>query len=76
MDTRYPGFRGLVASHVVCLGEGEDESTAIYEVLAHVDEITPLLVDVVQVYERGLQKYQDSAFNEAAELFRGTAYPT
>ena len=27
-------------------------------------------MDVVQVYERGLQKYQDSAFNEAVELFQ------
>ena len=78
MDTPYPNFqRRLVAStRRYGLGEGgKDESTAIYEVLAHVDEITPLLVDVVQVYERGLKKYQDSAFNEAVELLsRGAAY--
>ena len=50
---------GWLLRHVDTVSvKGKDESTAIYEVLAHVDEITPLLVDVVQVYERGLKKYR------------------
>jgi len=50
--------------------KGKDQATDIYEVMCRHDETTPLLVDVTQVYERGLTKYRESLFNEAAALFQ------
>ena len=50
--------------------KGKDQATDIFEVLCASEEITPLLVDVVQVYERALKHYRGCSFNEAAVLFQ------
>ena len=50
--------------------KGKDEATAIYEVVSDASETTPALVDLVQVYERGLKAYQACEFHQAVELFQ------
>ena len=50
--------------------KGKDQPTEIFEVICASEEVTPLLVDVVQVYERALKKYRESSFDEAAALFQ------
>ena len=50
--------------------KGKDQATDIFEVIASSDEITPLLVDVVQVYKRAFEKYREADFKEAAKLFQ------